>query len=230
MEFQAFRSLELDAAKARQLAVLLGRAYTDERHVRGFDPAERDLRAADITRVHAAPPAPGQLMPDDYLKRFPTIRNAMKLPSDRREAVHLIAPGEGYMASHVSLWSQYFAFDEMELRGGYIEDVATDPLHLGEGLAQEGMRQAARNARDLGLEVLGLATGLVGYYERLGWLPWEGGHTFHVAERGAAYPDRPLMLLPLSEAGLKLVSHSGEMRSWRMRRFDEVPPPAEVRR
>ena len=169
-------------------------------------------------------------MPAGFLKRFPTFRNAMKPPQVRREALHFVAPRAGYLASHVSLWSQYFVFEGLELRGGYIEDVATDPLHLGEGLAQAGMLRAARHAREFGLEVLGLATGLIGYYERLGWLPWEGGHTFHVAGRGAAYPDRPLMLLPLSEAGIALARRRGEMRSWRMMRFGEGPLPEDVRR
>ncbi|MEO8538183.1 MAG: GNAT family N-acetyltransferase [bacterium] len=157
------------------------------------------------------------------MKRFPTIRNAARLAEDRRESLHLLAETNGRVASHVSLWPQYFVFDDFRFSGGYIEDVATDPLDLGRGLAQEGMRAAAAVARERGLEMLGLATGLKGYYERLGWLPWHGNHTFHIAERNAAYPDQPLYLFPLSAAAKKVAASDGPMRSWRLRRFGDVP-------
>ena len=86
-----------------------------------------------------------------------------------------------------------------------------------------GMREAARHARTLGLDLLGLATGLNGYYERLGWTPWTGDHIFHVAERNAAYPDQPLYLLPLSEAAERIATGAGTMKSWRLARFGDPP-------
>ena len=225
MQFEAVEARDLDDSTICRLGVLLGRAYTDDRHVSAYPDEERTLRAPDIARVHGAAPESGELMPEDYLKRFPTWRNAARAPADRREAVHFVAQSAGYAASHVSLWAQYFVCDGIEVAGGYIEDVATDPLNLGQGLAMEGMRQAAEAARSRGLGVLGLATGLSGYYERLGWLPWDGDHVFHVAERNAAYPDQPLYLLPLSPEGDRLARLHGTMRSWRLPRFNARPGP-----
>lgn len=228
VEFTTITARELDDAGARRLAVLLGRAYTDERHVRGYSEDERAARAADIERVHGSPPNPGELMPREYLNRFPTIRNARRPAEERREAVHFVAEADGYFAAHVSLWAQHFKFGGAELAGGYIEDVATDPLQLGHRLAMDGMREAERKARALGLGVIGLATGLRGYYERLGWLPWDGDHLFHVAERNAAYPDQPLYLLPLTPEGKRLAGQTGTMRSWRVARFGERPTGLEA--
>ena len=142
MEFDAVRSEDVDSSLARQLAVLLGRAYTDERHIASFSLEERSLWASDVARVHSSAPAAGELMPADYLRRFPTVRNLAKPPGERRSAIHLFVKADGYLISHVSLWSQFFALDELELIGGYIEDVATDPLDLRKGLAHEGMRTA----------------------------------------------------------------------------------------
>lgn len=211
---------QLDETAIRKLRVLLGRAYTDERHVRGFSPEERDRWAVHIERVHQAPPFPGELMPDAYLKRFPTVRNSRHAPGERRESVHLIVEAsDGSFASHVSLWAQRFEFGASVLYGGYIENVATDPLHLGQSLAREGMRRAEAEARNMGLQILGLASGLQGYYEKLGWLPWDGEHTFHVAEHNAAYPDQPLYLLPLCAEALEVCTASGHMKSWRLASF-----------
>ncbi len=216
---------QLDETAVRTLRVLLGRAYTDERHLRGFSPEERDRWAVDIERVHQAPPFPGELMPDAYLNRFPTLRNARRLPADRRHSTHfLVEATDGAFASHVSLWPQHFKFGTAALSGGYIEDVATDPLYLGRQLAMAGMREAERSARELGLGVLGLATGLVGYYERLGWIPWAGDHLLHVAERNSAYPDQPLYLLPLTTEGMRMARGAGTMKSWRLARFGDPRP------
>ena len=62
MEFTTIAAVDLDDADARRLAVLLGRAYTDERHIRGYSEDERAARAADIERVHGSPPNPAELL------------------------------------------------------------------------------------------------------------------------------------------------------------------------
>lgn len=224
MEFHGLGSRDLDGVTLRKLAVLLGRAYTDARHVDAYSEADRALWGPAIERVHAAAPAPGELMPEAFLKRFPTWRNGQRPAAERRQAWHFVADTGEYFAGHVSLWAQHFVFGDEEVSGGYIEDVATDPLHLGGRLAMHLMVTAQDRARELGLGLLGLATGLRGYYERLGWEPWTGDHVFHVAERNAAYPDQPLYLLPLSEAGERMARGTGTMKSWRLARFEDPRP------
>ena len=41
---------------------------------------------------------------------------------------------------------------------------------------------------------------------------------------GLSYPDEPLMLLPLNEAGTRLAANAGQMLSWRLWRFHDRPP------
>lgn len=222
MHFRTVAAPALDEALAHRLAVLLGRAYTDERHLKAYPPDLLARLTPDIERVHAAPPDRGELMPAEYLAQFPTLRNARKPAAERREAIHFFAEAEGYIASHVSLWPQFFDFAGAQVQGGYIEDVATDPLHLGEDLAVHGMREAERQARDLGLGLLGLATGLTGYYERLGWLLWDGEHHFRTSGREGMRLDQPLYLLPLDAAGERITTGRGVIQSWRLQRFGDA--------
>lgn len=221
VEYRVIEANELTEKDARRLGVLLGRAYTDDRHLRAYSADDLARWSADVERVHASPPVPGELMPGDYMTRFPTWRNAARPRGERREALHFVSERDGYFAAHVSLWAQVFVFDDVGLPGGYIEDVATDPLALGERLAMDAMKVAETRARELGLALLGLATGLRGYYERLGWLPWPGDHLHHTAGREGSHLDQPLYLLPLSPEGEAVTAASGMMKSWRMTRFGE---------
>ncbi|HMO55251.1 MAG TPA: GNAT family N-acetyltransferase [Tepidiformaceae bacterium] len=205
----------------RQAAALLGRAYTDQRHIDRWDSEQHAALDPHVARIHGSPPADLELMPPEWLDHFPTLRNFKRAPGERREAYHFIAPGEGYLKAHVSLWPQRFLFGGNFLSGGYIEDVATDPLHLGAGLASAAMATATRYAHGLRLDLLGLATGIEAFYERLGWRTWDGTHRFTVLNLD--YPDEPLMLLPLTPAGETFAANSGEMRSRRLWRFGEIP-------
>lgn len=212
---------EVDAAEAHRIAVLLGRAFTDQRHLDRYSPEEHERLDAHVARIHAIHPREGEVMPPDWLDHFPTLRNFKRPPAERREAFHFLAHAQAYFAAHVSLWAQRFLFEGQFLNGGYIEDVATDPLHLGEGLATKAMSAATDFARDLELDILGLATGIAPFYERLGWRTWEGSHLFSVIH--LEYPDEPLMLLPITQAGEAFAANSGAMRSRRLWRFGEIP-------
>ena len=175
MQIETLPAAAVDEATANQLAVLLGRAFTDARHVERYSADERAKLLESVARVHGSPPGAGELMPSDFLDNFPTLRNLRRLPAQRRACEHLIARGDGYLAAHASLFAQHFRFGDLEAKGGYIEDVATDPLHLGQRLATSAMALAVGRARELRLDILGLATGIQEFYRRLGWRDWEGG-------------------------------------------------------
>lgn len=218
---QAMAANDVDDALARRINVLLGRAFTDQRHTDRYTPEDHAALDAHVTRVHASAPDAGELMPADWLANFPTVRNFERRPAERREAWHFIVERDGYTAAHASLWAQHFLIDDAYINGGYIEDVATDPLHLGEGLASEAMRAAQNFARQTDLDILGLATGIGAFYERLGWQAREGSHLFSVLDM--EYPDEPLMLLPLTSAGEDYSRRKGPVRSRRLWRFGEIP-------
>ena len=213
----------VDDATARQLAVLLGRAFTDVRHTERYSEEQRSELMESVVRVHEAPPNPGELMPKGYLDNFPSLRNLARPPGERRRCDHFVARAEGYLATHVALFAQHFRFEGLEAAGAYIEDVATDPLHLEQHLATSAMAAAVNRARELELDLVGLATGIQGFYHRLGWRDWEGGHTFQVVDFGLSYPDEPLMLYPLTPVGEAMASRAGQMMSWRLWRFGERP-------
>jgi predicted N-acetyltransferase YhbS len=208
-------------ADAHRLSVLLGRAYTDQRHIDRYTAEEHAELSPHIARIHSVHPTAGETMPPDWLDHFPTLRNFKRQPAERREAFHFVAESGGYLAAHVSLWAQRFLFEGEYLNGGYIEDVATDPLHLGQGLATAAMQAATGHAKALKLDLLGLATGIGPFYERLGWRTWQGSHLFSVIH--LEYPDEPLMLLPLTAAGERFAATTGGMRSRRLWRFGEIP-------
>ena len=228
MEIVPLEASAIDGQTARQLAVLLGRAFTDRRHTERYSAEEQAALCPSAQRVHENPPSPGELMPQSYLDNFPALRNLARPADDRRACEHFLAFADGYAASHVAMFAQHFQFGELQAAAGYIEDVATDPLHLGEGLASEAMRRAETRARELGLDILGLATGIHEFYERLGWATWNGGHTFQVPDFGLSYPDEPLMLLPLNERGRQLARNAGQMLSWRLWQFHEHPSQGRV--
>lgn len=217
MEIHCLASDGIDAEAGLQLAVLLSRAYTDERHARAWQGERAAAWLPQVARVRVAHPLDGVVMPDSFLAQFPTLRNARRAPEARRASLHFITHEGGYLSTHVSLWAQRFDFEGEALVGGYIEDVATDPLHLGRGLAAAAMRAARAEAEARGLEVLGLATGIPPFYERLGWSTWKGSHAMTSGEH--TFPDEPLMLLPLGERGAWLARQAGGMRSERHMRF-----------
>ena len=214
---ECLRASALDATCSLELATLLSRAFTDERHVTAFSGERAEAWLPHVARVQAADPLDHELMPQSFLDAFPTLRNARRPAPERREGLHFVLCFEGYLATHVSLWAQEFTFAGERVRGGYIEDVATDPLCLGRGFASQAMRAAEMEARALGLDVLGLATEIGPCYERLGWRTRDGHHTMTIGEH--SFPDEPLMLLPLTPPGERLTAGSGDMQSERLPRF-----------
>ena len=58
------------------------------------------------------------------------------------------------------------------LRTAYVDAVATSPAQQGRGVGSAVMRRLASAVADY--DIAGLETERVGFYERLGWVEWQG--------------------------------------------------------
>ena len=77
------------------------------------------------------------------------------------------------MVAHASVVERELRSADDRLRTGYIEAIATRPSHRRQGLGSlviEGVGELIDRSYQLGA----LATGLVGFYERRGWVAWRG--------------------------------------------------------
>jgi aminoglycoside 2'-N-acetyltransferase I len=87
--------------------------------------------------------------------------------------VHVLRFDDGELVSHGAVAERTLWIDERPLRVGYLEAVATWPVHQGRGHGSavvEALDEIVQRDHELG----GLSTGRRSFYERLGWLRWRG--------------------------------------------------------
>jgi aminoglycoside 2'-N-acetyltransferase I len=87
--------------------------------------------------------------------------------------VHFLLEREGRIVAHASVVERELHVRGQPLRTGYVEAVATHPGLQGGGLGTRVMTGAGEYIRER-FELGALATGSPGFYERLGWLTWQG--------------------------------------------------------
>jgi aminoglycoside 2'-N-acetyltransferase I len=87
--------------------------------------------------------------------------------------VHLIADADGLMVAHASVVERELHTGGHRLPTGYVEAVATRPSHQRQGLGSQVIA-AAGELIDRTYRLGALATGVVGFYEQLGWMAWRG--------------------------------------------------------
>ena len=87
--------------------------------------------------------------------------------------VHFVMEDAGRLVSHASVIERELHTGGHRLQTGYVEGVATSPSHRRRGLGSRVMR-AVGTFIDETFELGALGTGLVTFYERLGWIVWEG--------------------------------------------------------
>jgi len=87
--------------------------------------------------------------------------------------VHVIAEAEGRVVAHASVVRRELHAGGHRLRTGYVEAVATRPSHQRQGLGSLVIGEVGELI-DRTCRLGALATGVVGFYERLGWVAWEG--------------------------------------------------------
>ncbi|MCI0634679.1 MAG: GNAT family N-acetyltransferase [Actinobacteria bacterium] len=87
--------------------------------------------------------------------------------------VHFVVEDAGRIVSHASVIERELHTGTHRLRTGYVEGVATSPSHRRRGLGSAVMRDVGTYI-DETFELGALGTGLIAFYERLGWIVWEG--------------------------------------------------------
>jgi aminoglycoside 2'-N-acetyltransferase I len=87
--------------------------------------------------------------------------------------IHVVVDLDGEIVTHASVVERELQAAGLPLRTGYVEAVATTPGRQGEGLGTLAMREVNAIIRDR-FELGALGTGSHHFYERLGWLTWQG--------------------------------------------------------
>jgi aminoglycoside 2'-N-acetyltransferase I len=87
--------------------------------------------------------------------------------------VHVIAEADGRVVAHASVVRRELHTGGHRLRTGYVEAVATRPSHQRRGIGSLVIGEVDELI-DRTDRLGALATGVAGFYERLGWVAWEG--------------------------------------------------------
>jgi aminoglycoside 2'-N-acetyltransferase I len=120
---------------------------------------------------------------------------------------HILAEDDaGTLLAHACIAWVPMRIGELEVRAGYLEDVATRGDLRGRGYGSAVVR-AAHPRIEAGADIGFLATGSQPFYERLGWLRWRGPSS--VRERDgtiARTPDEDPYLMALLLGGTPALS------------------------
>ncbi len=95
---------------------------------------------------------------------------------------HVVVTDGDVVLAHAAIVERIIRVGERDLRTGYVEAVATDPDHQGQGIGTSVMAEIdaiARRAFELGA----LSTDRTAFYGRLGWEVWRGP-TFVLSDEG----------------------------------------------
>jgi aminoglycoside 2'-N-acetyltransferase I len=111
--------------------------------------------------------------------------------------MHFILEEDGGIVSHASVVERELHVDGRPLRTGYVEAVATAPDRQGRGLGSIVMTHVTEHIRER-FELGALGTGRKSFYERLGWLTWEGPASVRTAGGSERTPedDGYVLVLP----------------------------------
>lgn len=87
--------------------------------------------------------------------------------------VHFILEEEGAIVAHASVVERELQTSGHHLATGYVEAVATRPVHQRRGYGSALMREVDEHI-DQTFELGALDTGSSAFYERQGWMVWKG--------------------------------------------------------
>jgi aminoglycoside 2'-N-acetyltransferase I len=86
---------------------------------------------------------------------------------------HAIVVDGDDVVAHASVVARTLTIGGNDLHAGYVEAVATHPAQQRTGLATTAMRVIG-DVIESTFEIGALSTGANGFYERLGWVRWQG--------------------------------------------------------
>jgi aminoglycoside 2'-N-acetyltransferase I len=110
--------------------------------------------------------------------------------------IHVIQEVDDRIMAHASIVERELHVADRPLRTGYVEAVATDPVHQGRGHGTSVMRDVTAYIRD-GFELGCLGTGAHHFYERLGWVTWHGPAFVRTPDGPVRTPDDEGFILVL---------------------------------
>lgn len=128
---------------------------------------------------------------------------------------HFLLEIDGAIAAHGSVVERELHVGGVPLRTGYVEAVATDPARQGRGLGTRLMTDVNAHIR-AEFEVGALGTGSHHFYERLGWMTWQGPSSVRTAHGLERTPDEDGYILVLATpASPALDLHAPISCEWR---------------
>ena len=86
---------------------------------------------------------------------------------------HFVIEAEGEIVSHASVVERELHTGGLRLSTGYVEGVATLPAHRRRGFATAIMERVGDHV-DRTFQLGALGSGLLAFYQRLGWFVWQG--------------------------------------------------------
>ena len=102
--------------------------------------------------------------------------------------IHFVLDLDGEIVAHASVVEREIHVAGRPLRTGYVEAVATAPEHQGAGFGSLVMADATTFIRER-FELGVLGTGRHHFYERLGWLRWEGPSSVRAPDGSRPTPE-----------------------------------------
>lgn len=87
--------------------------------------------------------------------------------------LHFVLQVSGAIVAHAAVVERVVQVSDQPLRTGYVEAVATLPSRQGQGYGSRVMEEVTAYIRT-SFELGALGTGRHAFYERLGWLTWQG--------------------------------------------------------
>lgn len=102
--------------------------------------------------------------------------------------VHFILEIDSVIVAHAAVVERLLHVDDLPLRTGYVEAVATAPSERGKGHGTALMRDVGAYIAER-FELGALGTGSFQFYDRLGWRTWRGPSYVRTAAGLRATPD-----------------------------------------
>ena len=110
--------------------------------------------------------------------------------------LHVVLDIDGQIVCHAAVVARELHVAGRPLRTGYVEAVATAPDRQGKGFGSRVMIEVNAIIRE-GFELGALGTGRHTFYERLGWVTWQGPSSVRTPDGARPTPDEDGYILVL---------------------------------